>query len=152
MLNTKNIYYRFLDDSFREISLLEKEINKDSIILDKIYSGKIVIFRDKQRVIEDRYRTNSKEVNRMYSDIFSLKIACIRDSKVDPCREAKKFLFESNQHYIEYLLSMMIKKGYTYNDNIILDIRNMYMMMSRIEDKDFNINVGKKIRVISFFK
>lgn len=142
MFQGSNIYYRFLDDSFRQISEFRNVIREDALKLKVLDSMSY-----DERVLVDRYRLNKREVNRLYGEIYSLKIACIKEYKVDPCKEAKKFFFGTNDEYIQYLLLKMREQGYTYNENIIEDVRNMYMRMADIEDKDFNVKVGNKIRI-----
>ena len=148
----KNIYYRFLDDCDYYIANLSNEVVSVNRILEKIKTGLICISNDELKVLNDRYRTNMKEINRLYSDIYSLKVACVINSKVDPCKDALKFYFKSNSEYVVYLLSKMEENGYSYNDNIIEDIRNIYMRSVDIHDKDFNANVGRKIKLSSLIK
>lgn len=144
---TDNIYYRFLNDSYAMIKNFEKE---NCFVIDrisKINSGKLIVSSDEKKLLRDRYRTNSRELNELYSSIYSLKIVCIEKSKDDPCRETKKQSFDCNSDYINFLLRKMVDKGYLYNENIVEDIRNIYMLYASIEDKNFEISVGNKIKL-----
>lgn len=138
----KNIYARFVNDSLKEIRVLEEAIIKDEILIKKL--SKKEMFGDEIKLAESRISIAKDQIRKLYSDRYSFHIVCVLNDKHNPCKEAKENGFISNNEYAVYLESYMTENGFVYNQNIVEDIRNTYMN-ANIEKKDFSYEYGINI-------
>ena len=145
----KNIYARFVNDSYKNIKEFEYSIQKDEILIKKLIAKER--FGDEIKLAESRIAIAKDEIKKLYSARYSFHIACILKNGQDPCKEAKENGFISNNEYAVYLESYMTENGFVYNQNIIDDIRNTYMK-ANIEKKDFSSEYGMGISMENLFE